>query len=755
MKRTSLFLYVVLVVIMIFTPAMVYSGVTAVINLPETGQTQSYSAGDDGDYQMGVAWPGPRFVDNSDGTITDMLTGLMWLQDANCIKTNYSTFDTDGTAQDGGVGWGKALLFIKEMNDGGVRPLCDTGKTGWRMPNVNELESLVNSGYMEEDCIGSGGSNPCATLAEWLVDNGFQYVETQGSGGVWTDQWEYGAYWVSTPYTHVNDGGLQLGGWAVQMSAGDYMQIIHRNPDYTRADHFLFVWPVRDAGVAGAVSLPRTGADDEAGEPNDTGTIAQYRYCTNEAGTFQTCSSLPNNELRLQDGYQKAGVTWPTTGNTSSGRYTNNSDGTITDLLTGLMWLEDASCIPTNYIGYDTEIDYKCTSPGWKFCTVDSDCNNPGTCQSWNNLCESDLSITCTTDADCPPGTCTLLQPADGRVEWQPALDFVDGINNVGGTPGTDYFPLCGAGYSDWRLPNRVEQRTMIKWYGWPAGYNNPCSGMNYIDIWLDDGVDICQGIDGQGFLNVGGGYWTSTSYSANEAWVFSIGEAGGIWPTDKTNSRSVWPVRTAGGDDGDGVPVEVEDNAPNNGDGNDDGTPDLLQPLVTSLPSATGQGYVTVVTSGGGCTQNMNVQTAVASPADPGFSYPLGVAGFEIRCSTGPADMEIIYHGSSDLTGFVYRNYGSMAPAFGAPEWYEMTGVTFGTRVIDGQTVATATFQIGDNQLGDHDPLGNLILSLGGPGLPAPPMAIPTMTQWGMVAFMLLAVAGAVYYLRRRRYSN
>jgi hypothetical protein len=32
----------------------------------------------------GVAWPNPRFTDNSDGTVTDNLTGLIWLKNANC-----------------------------------------------------------------------------------------------------------------------------------------------------------------------------------------------------------------------------------------------------------------------------------------------------------------------------------------------------------------------------------------------------------------------------------------------------------------------------------------------------------------------------------------------------------------------------------------------------------------------------------------------------------------------------------------------
>ena len=64
------------------------------VNLPKTGQTTCREAGNiidcagtgqDGEIQAGVEWPFPRFTDNGDGTVTDNLTGLMWLKDAGCI----------------------------------------------------------------------------------------------------------------------------------------------------------------------------------------------------------------------------------------------------------------------------------------------------------------------------------------------------------------------------------------------------------------------------------------------------------------------------------------------------------------------------------------------------------------------------------------------------------------------------------------------------------------------------------------------
>ena len=55
------------------------------IGVTKTGQTISYYPGDDGDSQIGIAWPVPRFTDHEDGTVTDNRTGLMWTTDAQQI----------------------------------------------------------------------------------------------------------------------------------------------------------------------------------------------------------------------------------------------------------------------------------------------------------------------------------------------------------------------------------------------------------------------------------------------------------------------------------------------------------------------------------------------------------------------------------------------------------------------------------------------------------------------------------------------
>jgi len=80
--------------------------------IPKTGQTGCWDeqgdpvdcvgTGQDGEYQAGVSVD-PKFTDNGDGTVTDNLTGLIWLRDANCFGlTNWTSALSDAnTLADG------------------------------------------------------------------------------------------------------------------------------------------------------------------------------------------------------------------------------------------------------------------------------------------------------------------------------------------------------------------------------------------------------------------------------------------------------------------------------------------------------------------------------------------------------------------------------------------------------------------------------------------------------------------------------
>jgi len=166
--------------------------------VPKTGQTTSYAAGDDGDLVKGVAWPNPRFTDNSNGTVTDNLTGLIWLKNANCF---------------GAKSWLIALSDCSNLANGSCGLLDESSVGDWRLPNVRELHSLIGYGFY-----GPALSNAAGT-AQWVEGNPFTAVQSN-------------YYWSSTTYS-VNTGIA----WFVYLGSGD---VGVNNKDGT-----FYVWPVR------------------------------------------------------------------------------------------------------------------------------------------------------------------------------------------------------------------------------------------------------------------------------------------------------------------------------------------------------------------------------------------------------------------------------------------------------------------------------------------------------------------------------
>lgn len=64
-----------------------------------------------------------NFVDNNDGTVSDLATGLMWSKD---------------DSQEG-LNWLGALGWVQKKNDANY-----LGYNNWRMPNIKELQSIVD-----------------------------------------------------------------------------------------------------------------------------------------------------------------------------------------------------------------------------------------------------------------------------------------------------------------------------------------------------------------------------------------------------------------------------------------------------------------------------------------------------------------------------------------------------------------------------------------------------------------------------------
>jgi hypothetical protein len=201
---------------------------TIVTKLPRTGQTSSYGTGDDGNLQKGAVWPSPRFVDNGNGTVTDKLTGLMW----------------ERTPSTSNRTWANALTYCSGLSLG--------GNSDWRLPNRDELKSLLNAGQ--------------ANQSTWL--------NTQSFSGV-SDS----AYWSST--TVAKNSATA---WIIAIDSG--------GGGTSSADKTTTwkTWAVRTYN-SGTVVLPATGQSTSyaTGDDGDLGFGAAWpspRFTDNGDGTI-------------------------------------------------------------------------------------------------------------------------------------------------------------------------------------------------------------------------------------------------------------------------------------------------------------------------------------------------------------------------------------------------------------------------------------------------------------------------------------
>jgi len=173
-----------------------------------TGQTQCWDVngnpvpcagtGQDGQYQKGVKPAKLRFKDNRDGTVLDVLTGLIWLKNANCFWTKT---------------WQEALNAANTL----APPACgltDKSRVGdWRLPNINELRSLIDYGFD-----GPALSN-AAGRGQWQEGDAFFGVVQA-------------FYWSSSSYPP-NPGWA----WVVYLKDGLALQF--------SKDTYTLMWPVR------------------------------------------------------------------------------------------------------------------------------------------------------------------------------------------------------------------------------------------------------------------------------------------------------------------------------------------------------------------------------------------------------------------------------------------------------------------------------------------------------------------------------
>jgi rRNA maturation protein Nop10 len=156
-----------------------------VVQVPQTGQAGCWDAqgnsvacagsGQDAAKSFGAALPSSRFGDNGNGTKTDTLTGLVWLQNGGCF---------------GALSWANAVSGVASLASGSCG-LSDGSAAGdWRLPNRKELMSLIN--WQQQ------------SMSSWLNIQGFSNIQN-------------GFYWSSsTLLSNSNNAySVDLGGGGV------------------------------------------------------------------------------------------------------------------------------------------------------------------------------------------------------------------------------------------------------------------------------------------------------------------------------------------------------------------------------------------------------------------------------------------------------------------------------------------------------------------------------------------------------------
>jgi len=159
---------------------------------------------------------GGRYEDNGNGTVTDCRTGLVWLQNAECINTSNNITPNN----QGQLSWSDAMKWVAGLGNG-ICSLSDgSGAGDWRLPTKTEWMAMIAYAFKTKGYSGPPLTNDAGTDKWGTGTSSFTSVQP--------------FYWTSTTYL---GNTVSPSAWFVNMYTVGMAWRDKTAPGY--------VWPVR------------------------------------------------------------------------------------------------------------------------------------------------------------------------------------------------------------------------------------------------------------------------------------------------------------------------------------------------------------------------------------------------------------------------------------------------------------------------------------------------------------------------------
>ncbi len=353
-----------------------------------------------------------NFRDNGDGTVTDLATGLMWMQD----DSGY------------GMEWQDALAYCEDLEY--------AGHTDWRLPNAKELQSIVDYTRMPD-----ATDNTTPSTAGAAIDTDFFNITSFTN---YNGDKDWGFFWSAS--THKSSNGN--GGWGAYVAFGRALG--------NMGDGWV---DVHGAGCQRSDPKHDDGTDYSGGHGPQGDAVYIYNYVRpvryDGTVTNPTYVVVDTNQSTYWDNASE--ISAPAEGDAFYGQdaqyngiqasYTDNGDGTVTDNNTGLMWQKspdtnnDGAILSDDKYSYDEALTHAsdCTTGGytdWRLPTIKelySLMQFSGEDVSSESLGDTetgmDMPIDDASDGEEPAGTVVDT----GSDMAAPELDFNAGIDYLSG----------------------------------------------------------------------------------------------------------------------------------------------------------------------------------------------------------------------------------------------------------------------------------------------------------------------------------